>query len=227
MLSISYESLFVFLFGILLFIYVRFEFYEFKDAEFFQTNLNKNVQSINEPTEIDEAFSFKEWRRALILLAFIEIAFFGTGNVASLNSFNPTFIRNFITVFSPFVMASLLMFKIFVPFAFVAYGFTSILHLDERMFSRLCVLLLIITNFLSLAFFFLLKDQGSWLEIGISISNYIISMTASSVMFLLLRIANRLMVLSLKDHIMKMFYFVLIQQLEVHTIFAAAGSLTL
>lgn len=54
----------------------------------------------------------------------------------------------------------------------------------------------------------MLKDDGSWLEIGISISNYIISMAASSVMFLLLRMATVLMRCSFKERINEWKYFI-------------------
>lgn len=64
-----------------------------KDVDFFQTSLNKKATRPDDSTgknyeeirpifkDVDEAFSLKEWHRALTLLAFIEIAFFGTGNL--------------------------------------------------------------------------------------------------------------------------------------------------
>ncbi|KAL8182617.1 UNVERIFIED_CONTAM: hypothetical protein K2H54_058651 [Gekko kuhli] len=43
---------------------------------------------------------------------FIVTAFFGTGNIASVNSFDPASVYCFLTVFSPFVMGGLLLWKV-------------------------------------------------------------------------------------------------------------------
>ncbi|KAJ6654708.1 hypothetical protein lerEdw1_006669 [Lerista edwardsae] len=43
---------------------------------------------------------------------FIVTAFFGTGNIASINSFDPASVYCFLTVFSPFTMGSLLLWKV-------------------------------------------------------------------------------------------------------------------
>ncbi len=53
---------------------------------------------------------------AFLLLDFPQIfllvtAFFGTGNIASINSFDPTSVYCFLTVFSPFTMGTLMMWK--------------------------------------------------------------------------------------------------------------------
>nr|CAD2201324.1 unnamed protein product [Meloidogyne enterolobii] len=45
--------------------------------------------------------------KAVFLVICIEMAFFGTGNISSLNSFNPSFLHHFISIFSPFIMAAL------------------------------------------------------------------------------------------------------------------------
>jgi len=39
-------------------------------------------------------------------------AFFGTGNIASINSFDPSSVLCFVTVFSPFVMGALMLWKV-------------------------------------------------------------------------------------------------------------------
>lgn len=92
------------------------------------------------------SFTLIEWRRAIILMAFLEMAFFGTGNISSLNSFNTEFLRNFVTVFSPFLMALLLLVKISIPFLQIAITFSAILHVDERLLPRLAALMMMITD---------------------------------------------------------------------------------
>lgn len=64
-------------------------------------------------------------------LFFIVLAFFGTGNLASVNSFDPSFVYCFVTVFSPFVMGGLLLLKILIPFLLVACFFRAICVLLE------------------------------------------------------------------------------------------------
>lgn len=98
-------------------------------------------------------FTLIEWRRALILVAFVEMAFFGTGNIASLNSFNTDFLRNFVTVFSPFLMALLLIVKIAIPFLQIAITFSAILHADQRLLPRLAALMMFITDAMAVVIF--------------------------------------------------------------------------
>ncbi|KAF4520463.1 hypothetical protein B566_EDAN004714 [Ephemera danica] len=55
-------------------------------------------------------------------LFFSVLAFFGLGNVASLNSFDPTWVRCLVTTFSPYLMGMLILLKTIVPFLAVACG---------------------------------------------------------------------------------------------------------
>uniref|UniRef100_A0AC34FNQ5 GPI ethanolamine phosphate transferase 1 n=1 Tax=Panagrolaimus sp. ES5 TaxID=591445 RepID=A0AC34FNQ5_9BILA len=199
LLSLAYESLFVLLFSVLLFTYVRLEFSHLSDEQFFQLEVHPKSAPSTQAFEVHGPFNVREWKRALILVCLVEIAFFGTGNIASLNSFNPTFLRNFITVFSPFTMAALLIFKISIPFLLLGLAFAAILYLEHRILVRLSVLLMILTDSMAMIFFFYLRDEGSWLEIGISISNFVISMLSSGIVFLLLHLANFLLPITFDD----------------------------
>lgn len=143
-------------------------------------------------------FKLEEWRRAVTLLALIEIAFFGTGNLSSLNSFNPSFIRNFVSTFSPFTMALLLIGKITLPFFVIACVFSLILYSDGRQSpERVSVLLFIISDTMASFFYHCLKDDGSWLEIGLSISNYVICLAMAVIFFLLFHFSNKIFTLKL------------------------------
>lgn len=86
----------------------------------------------------------------MLLVVLIEMAFFGKGNVASLNSFNPSFVRCFVQIFSPFLMTSLLLLKILLPFLSVAFAFVAMLRHRSLPISRLTNVMLVITDAMAL-----------------------------------------------------------------------------
>ena len=114
-------------------------------------------------------------RLAIFFLFFINVGFFGTGNIASLASFSLESVYRFVTTFNPFLMGALLLFKIFIPF-FILSSVYNVLSrsLDLPPFSLL-LLTLSTTDIMTLNFFFLVTDDGSWLEIGTSISHFMIA----------------------------------------------------
>lgn len=115
---------------------------------------------------------------------YILLAFFGTGNVASLNSFDPLWVRNFLTVFSPFTMASLILLKIVVPFLTVSCIFRAITVVIKAPIRKLFLIVLMIGDIMGLHFLYFVKNQGSWLDIGMSISHFVI--VQSIVVFLII-----------------------------------------
>uniref|UniRef100_A0AAY4A915 GPI ethanolamine phosphate transferase 1 n=1 Tax=Denticeps clupeoides TaxID=299321 RepID=A0AAY4A915_9TELE len=131
-------------------------------------------------------------RRSYFFVFFIIMAFFGTGNIASINSFDPASVYCFLTVFNPFIMGALMMWKVLIPFVIVMCTFESI-QVSTQLSSRsLFLIVLVISDLMALHFFFLVQDYGSWLDIGTSISHYVIVM--SMTIFL--------MVLSVFTHIL-------------------------
>lgn len=123
-----------------------------------------------------------EIRRAFFFLLLIKIAFFGTGNVASMSSFEISSTYRFVTVFSPFLMGALLVIKILIPFLVVACAFHMVLALSQpppsinsalhHPPSRYFLLVVGMSDILALHFLFLVKNEGSWKEIGNSISMF-------------------------------------------------------
>ncbi|KAI7850090.1 Phosphatidylinositolglycan class N-domain-containing protein [Circinella umbellata] len=130
-------------------------------------------------------------RAALFFLFFINVAFFGTGNVASLSSFSLASVYRLITIFNPFSMGTLLIIKILVPF-FVVSAVLGVLStsLDLQPFS-LFLAVMTVTDVQTINFFYFVSDYGSWLEIGTSISHFCIAelfIIFSIILFLLSRL---------------------------------------
>ncbi|CAL1697714.1 unnamed protein product [Somion occarium] len=116
-----------------------------------------------------------DMRIAVFFLFFVQVAFFGTGNVASISSFYLEPVYRLVPIFSPFLMATLLIFKIIAPYIILSAFFALLnarLHLPP--FS-LFLVALTLTDVMTMTFFFKVTDTGSWLEIGQSISFFCVS----------------------------------------------------
>jgi len=77
----------------------------FKNVIFF-------IFCMNVLSDDDRHLSFGLLRRSYVILFFFVFAFFGVGNIASVNSFDVRIVLPFITVFKPFVMGALLAYKV-------------------------------------------------------------------------------------------------------------------
>lgn len=114
-------------------------------------------------------------RIALFFLFFVQVGFFGTGNVASVSSFYLEPVYRLIPVFKPFLMAALLIFKIVAPYVILSATFATLnARLGLPPFS-LFLVALTLTDGMTMTFFFLVTDTGSWLEIGQTISFFCIT----------------------------------------------------
>uniref|UniRef100_A0A669C8K0 GPI ethanolamine phosphate transferase 1 n=1 Tax=Oreochromis niloticus TaxID=8128 RepID=A0A669C8K0_ORENI len=100
-----------------------------------------------------------------------------------LPSFDPASVYCFLTVFNPFIMGGLMMWKVL-----------------------LFLIVLVISDLMALHFFFMVQDYGSWLDIGTSISHYVIVM--SMTIFLML--------LSVVTHVLTSQRLVLWRQRKMH-----------
>lgn len=161
-LTISYETLFYLAFALTL-----VAWFDLDSAPTAPTDQQSDV-----PTS---TLGLSDLRRAIFLLTFVHVGFFGTGNVASISSFYLEPVYRLVPVFNPFLMASLLMFKIMIPFMILASVATAMNDRLKHPPFALFLLALCISDVLTINFFFLVKDQGSWLEIGQTISHFAIA----------------------------------------------------
>lgn len=143
-------------------------------------------------------FSLDDIRRAFFLVFFLVTAFFGTGNIASVNSFDLASVYCFLTVFSPYMMGALMIWKILIPFVFVMCAFEAVQLTTQLSSKSLFLMVIIISDVMALHFFFLIKDFGSWLDIGTSISHYVIVMSMTIFLMFLNGLAQILTTKKLK-----------------------------
>lgn len=140
------------------------------------------TEGLSSPTT--RHLTLEDLRCVYFFVFFVITAFYGTGNIASINSFDPASVYCFLTVFSPFTMGALLLCKVVIPFIIVTCTLDAIHVVLQVPVHSLFLLVLVMTDLMGLHFFYLVKDYGSWLEIGTSISHYVIMM--AFIIFLLL-----------------------------------------
>ncbi|CAN4082504.1 unnamed protein product [Withania somnifera] len=128
-----------------------------------------------------------DMRIPLTFMVFFNIAFFGTGNFASIASFEISSVYRFITIFSPFLMAALLIFKLLIPFILVICAFSSITKLVQVPLLGCYFLVILCSDVMTIHFFFLVRNKGSWMEIGNSISHF--GIMSAQVVFVLMLFA--------------------------------------
>ncbi|XP_006892789.1 PREDICTED: GPI ethanolamine phosphate transferase 1-like [Elephantulus edwardii] len=177
LLSTGYEALFPLLLSCLMFVWIQMEQETLQQSGVScKQKLTSFDFSCNTDISQFRQLYLDDIRRAFFLVFFLVTAFFGTGNIASINSFDLASVYCFLTVFSPFMMGALMMWKILIPFVLVMCAFEAV-QLTTQLPSRsLFLLVLVISDIMALHFFFLVKDYGSWLDIGTSISHYVIVM---------------------------------------------------
>ncbi|XP_053570598.1 GPI ethanolamine phosphate transferase 1 [Bombina bombina] len=191
LLSTGYEALFPLVLSGLMFVWIHMEQ---KTLVRYGLPFKEKLNSIDLSCSTDitkfRQLNLDDIRRAFFLIFFIIIAFFGTGNIASINSFDPASVYCFLTVFNPFVMGGLMIWKILIPFILVMCTFAAVQVSAQISSKSVYLIVLVISDIMSLHFFFMVKDYGSWLDIGTSISHYVIVMYMSIFLMLLSELAQ-------------------------------------
>ncbi|XP_059562230.1 GPI ethanolamine phosphate transferase 1 isoform X4 [Myotis daubentonii] len=216
LLSTGYEALFPLVLSCLMFVWIHMEQETLQQSG---VSCKQKVTSIHFSYNTDitqfRQLCLDDIRRAFFLVFFLVTAFFGTGNIASINSFDLASVYCFLTVFSPFMMGALMLWKIFIPFVLVMCAFEAVQLTTQLSSKSLFLMVLIISDIMALYrhtsqifqaqfqttsikqhhdkhFFFLVKDYGSWLDIGTSISHYVIVMCMTIVLVFLNGLAQLL-----------------------------------
>ncbi|KAI9720244.1 MAG: Glycosyl phosphatidyl inositol anchor synthesis [Candelaria pacifica] len=192
-LTISYEGLFYFVFCATLVTWVRLEhhIYAFTTSqaplEPYSSPPSKDlnpakpalVAAEDRLSSLEEgeyrALTLSDARIALFFLFLLQSAFFSTGNVASVSSFSLESVYRLIPVFNPFSQGALLILKIMIPFAVIS---ANLGILNRRLGvapSALFMVVMAISDVMTLNFFFMVRDEGSWLDIGTTISHFVIA----------------------------------------------------
>ena len=193
-LTISYEGLFYFAFCITLVTWVRLEHHVYTFHKKQQASppspppspkpMSEAITSISsqlsDPQEGDKVHQYRpltlsDFRIAIFFLFLLQSAFFSTGNIASVSSFSLESVYRLIPVFNPFSQGALLVLKLMIPFAVIS---ANLGILNRRLGvapSSLFMIVMAISDVLTLNFFWMVKDEGSWLDIGTTISHFVIA----------------------------------------------------
>ncbi|KAI0888857.1 GPI ethanolamine phosphate transferase 1 [Annulohypoxylon maeteangense] len=178
-LTISYEGLFYSAFNLLLVTWVRLEHhgYEFLQATKRESAEEKsNAKAATEPAVSKfRPLALSDARVALFFFVLLQSAFFSTGNVASLSSFSLESVCRLFPMFDPFSQGALLILKIMIPFALISANLGILNQMIGVAPSALFMVVMALSDILTLHFFWVVKDEGSWLEIGSTISHFSIA----------------------------------------------------
>lgn len=185
-LTISYEGLFYVSFSVTLLAWVRLEY----SVQAFTTRRLRGEgngtekkhngsakMAVGETIETNRfrPLRLSDARVALFFMVLLQSAFFSTGNVASVSSFSLESVNRLLPVFDPFSQGALLIVKLMIPFALISANL-GVLNLRLGVApSALFMVVMAISDVLTLYFFWVVKDEGSWLEIGSTISHFAIA----------------------------------------------------
>jgi phosphatidylinositol glycan class N len=174
LLSLSYEAIFLPILCLAMALWSKIEDTQSQDVikknDHFGAFLREN-RGISYPKRM---VTLQDVSCILSFMFVIFYSFFATGNIASLNSFDPSSIKCFVAVFSPFLMGGLLLIKILIPFLCVSLFFIQIIWFRGCDFGLVMNVLQLFCDILGLLFFNLVQSTGSWLDIGTSLSHFVI-----------------------------------------------------
>ncbi|EAW16434.1 GPI ethanolamine phosphate transferase 1 [Aspergillus fischeri NRRL 181] len=171
-LTISYEGLFYFAIAITLFSWVQLEHRIHQRSK---SGSTRHIMSSDDSQGNYRSLILSDVRVCLFFLFLLHSAFFSTGNIASVSSFSLDAVYRLLPIFDPFSQAALLIFKILAPFALVSANLGFLTKRLKLQGGSLFTVVMGISDYMTLRFFWAVRDEGSWLEIGESISMFIIA----------------------------------------------------
>jgi len=118
-------------------------------------------------------------RTSLIFLFLLQSAFFSTGNIASVSTFSLDAVSRLIPIFDPFSQGALLILKIIIPFALISAALGILNRRLGLKSSALTMVVMGVGDYIVTRFFWMVKDEGSWLDIGTTISHFVIGSVLS------------------------------------------------
>lgn len=203
LLSLRDEVFFLFVYTVLVLTWAHFE------AEL----ARHRAIAANTPRPAPRGMILDDVRVGVFYFLLLHVGFFGTGNIASISSFYLSPVYRLLPVFSPFWMAALLVLKLIVPFVFLS-GVLATLCIEPtegRAYppetDRVSILAsglgvrdvyipltaaALAGDVLALNFFFAIRDTGSWLEIGQSITHFVMANLMQMYMLVIAALAAHL-----------------------------------
>ncbi|KAK5072747.1 Glycosyl phosphatidyl inositol anchor synthesis [Lithohypha guttulata] len=134
-----------------------------------------NKQNLVQPrTRATRTLTTSDLRVSLFFLFLLQSAFFSTGNIASVSSFSLEAVYRLIPIFDPFSQGALLILKILIPFAVISAALGILNRRLGLQSSALFMVVMAVGDVLVMNFFWMVKDEGSWLDIGTTISHFVI-----------------------------------------------------
>jgi len=186
-LSISYEVIFYSIFFVILITWLQVE------RVLYESNTLPRLKPIIEALHSTTAFrplTLNDLHLTIFFLFYLNLSYFGTGNIASVSSFSLKAVLRLTTKFHYVYMGGILVLKIIIPFFLLVSHFTFAGSFMGLQPIAPFLLVLAVYDVMTLNFFFLMKDEGSWLEIGVSISHFAIVSLISLCISVLYLIAN-------------------------------------
>lgn len=107
-------------------------------------------------------------------MVYILVGFFGTGNIAAISSFDPNWVRCLVTSFKPILMATVIIIKLLTPILFLICALHAIQLLQNIPVKFYFKLIFVVCDVMGINFLFLVRTTGSWLEIGQSITHFVL-----------------------------------------------------
>lgn len=211
--SISYECLFMVVMLWHLYIWMVMEANLVNDYKELPTQSIENVNGVNGKASLEHSTRFFEsldfatisnqiangksrqslvpadLRRAFYFTFLIIASLFGTGNLASVNSFDPAAVFCFLTVSNPPFMGSLMVLKIAIPFILIACALRAVNLVTHVPLKSFTVLAILMGNIVDFQFFLFVNDEGTAMHVGETVSHYVIYSVIHMVTMLLFGLA--------------------------------------